>query len=323
MFGFKKSSKREAEQKTPVTDTAVKSESESTVQKEKINFYVPDFYSNSALYILLADFIEHIPKWFYDDFKIAAAYGSFPNCIWNGGRVFLDRIDKASMELVVNELNKRGIAVRYTFTNPVIEEKHMSDTFGNLCLDVANNGMNEVLVNAPCIEEHVRANYPNYKIISSVTKCLRTVEQVEEELEKDYYLVVLDTALNKDERIFNIAKRDRLELLVDHSCRLNCPRREQHYIEVGTSQLNFSQTSFVCPHTVKTFEELMKTEHIIDRDLMNERYIPCGFKHFKLDGRAFMAETLVDTLMHYMVRPEYREKVKGIIRKEIYNNEDW
>lgn len=58
----------------------------ASITKEKVHFYVPDFYSNAGLYCMLADFIEHIPQWFFDDFKISAAYGSFPNCIWNGGR---------------------------------------------------------------------------------------------------------------------------------------------------------------------------------------------------------------------------------------------
>ena len=89
--------------------------------KEKINFYVPDFYSNAPLYIMLADFMQTLPQWFYDDFKISAAYGSFPNCIWNGGRVGFDKITRPVMDVVIQELNKRGIAVRYTFTNPLLE----------------------------------------------------------------------------------------------------------------------------------------------------------------------------------------------------------
>lgn len=114
-------------------------------KKEKINFYVPDFFKYATLYCMLADFIEHIPQWFYEDVKISAVYGSFPNCIWNGGRANYGAINRPIMQQTIEELNKRGIAVRYTFTNPLLEEKHMSDVYSNICLELADNGKNEVL----------------------------------------------------------------------------------------------------------------------------------------------------------------------------------
>ncbi len=277
--------------------------------KEKIHFYVPDFYKNAALYMLLADFIEHIPQWFYDDFDIAAAYGSFPNCIWNGGRTTFDGINRAIMDKVVEELNNRNIAVRFTFTNPLIEEKHLNDTFANICLEAANNGKNEVLVNTQIIEDYVRTNYPNYK-------------EVEEELDKDYYLVVLDSALNNEPGIFDIAKRDRLELLVDHGCKVNCPNRINHYIEIGKSQLAFKNPDINCPYVFASFDEIMQREHSITRERMNNQFIPGGFKHFKLDGRSFPPEKLVDSILYFMVLPEYREKMKDIIKKEVYKNQN-
>lgn len=291
-----------------------------TTEKEKINFYVPDFYNNVALYMMLADFVENIPQWFYNDFKIAAAYGTFPNCIWNGGRSSIDRIDRDLMDRIVKELNDRGIAVRFTFTNPLLEEKHMKDIFANICLETANNGKNEVLVNTQVMEDYVREYYPGYKIISSTTKCIKTIEGVEEELNKDYYLVVLDSSLNNDEKIFSLKERGRLELLVDHCCRVNCPNRELHYNEIGKAQLEYRNTKFKCAHQVATFDEIMSREHSITRDRMNEKFIPGGIKHFKLDGRTFTPEKLVDSILYFMVRPEYREHLKGIIKKEIYQN---
>lgn len=289
---------------------------------EKIHFYVPDFYRNGPLYMLLADFIEHIPQWFYDDFDIAAAYGSFPNCIWNGGRTSFGYVDADAMEKIVEELNKRKIAVRHTFTNPLIEEKHLSDIFANICLETSNNGMNEVLVNTEILEDYIRTNYPDFKIISSTTKCLKTIKEVEEELKKDYYLVVLDSALNNDPAIFDIEGRDRLELLVDHGCQVNCPNRTAHYIDVGKNQLAYRHSKFQCPHIGATFEDIMKREHSITRERMDEVFVPGGFKHFKLDGRGFKPEKLVDSLLYFMVKPEFRPKVKDIIKKEIYKNQE-
>lgn len=294
-------------------------------KKEKINFYVPDFFKYATLYCMLADFIEHIPQWFYEDVKISAVYGSFPNCIWNGGRANYGAINRPIMQQTIEELNKRGIAVRYTFTNPLLEEKHMSDVYSNICLELADNGKNEVLVNTQVIEDYVRKNFPSFKIISSTTKCLRTFDLVEKELEKDYYLVVLDSALNKDERVFSLKERGRLELLVDHGCRMNCPNREQHYIASGHAQLTYDNPKFhTCPYVVNNqdFAAHMTKENFISREMITEKYVPGGIRHFKLDGRSFQLEKLVDSLMYYMVKPEYREQVKAIIKKEVYLNGD-
>lgn len=292
--------------------------------KEKFHFYVPGFYENYATYIILSDFMDHMPQWFYDDFKISAIYGCFPNCIWNGGRTTFGSINRPMMEKVVEEFNKRNIAIRYTFTNPLLEEKHMSDTFGNVLLEVADNGKNEVLVNTACIEEHVRKNYPSFKIISSTTKCIRTVEGAAEELKKDYYLVVLDSALNRDPKIFDLEERGRLEMLVDHGCRLNCPNREAHYRASGIAQLRYDNPKFmVCPYVKQPhFSDLMTRENFISRDDITNVYVPGGFRHFKLDGRSFPPEKFVDSLLYYMVLPEYRDQIKAILKKEVYGNKD-
>jgi len=292
--------------------------------KEKFHFYAPGFFENYATYIILADFIEHMPQWFYDDFKISAIYGCFPNCIWNGGRTTYGAINRPMMEKIVEEFNKRDIAIRYTFTNPLLEEKHMVDFYGNVLLDVANNGKNEVLVNAPAMEAYVRKNYPDYKIISSTTKCIRTIEGVAEELKKDYYLVVLDSALNRDPKAFELEERGRLELLVDHGCRLNCPNREAHYRASGIAQLTYDTPKFItCPYVGHPdFADIMTRENFISREDITNVYYPGGFRHFKLDGRSFPPEKFIDSLMYYMVLPEYREKIKAIIKKEVYHDQN-
>lgn len=300
------------------TKVETKEDKQPTVKKN--HYYLPDFFRNAALYIMLADFMEHIPEWFYEDIELSAAYGSFPNCIWNGGRTLLGDINKTRMIKTIEEFNKRGIAVRYTFTNPLIEEKHLNDIFANICMEVANNGQNEVLVNSPILEDYLRSKYPNFKYISSTTKCLKTVAEVEAEFDKDYYLVVLDSTLNNTDEIFQMRHRDRIEVLVDHGCRVDCPNRVKHYIACGQAQLNYDVSQFPrCKAVERTFEELKQNGSFITREMILGKYNESGFQHFKLDGRSFEPEKLVDSLMYYFVKPEYQEKMKGIIKKEIYD----
>ena len=97
-----------------------------------LNFYLPDFYNNANLICLMADLLKHYPDNFYDDIRIGAAYGSFPGAIWNGGRVIWGIEHREAMEKMIKEYNDRGIAVRYTFTNPFIEEQYFLDKISSV-----------------------------------------------------------------------------------------------------------------------------------------------------------------------------------------------
>lgn len=283
------------------------------------NFYLPDFYNNCNLICFIADMMEQAPECFYEGVKIPAAYGCFPNSIWNGGRTYMDRITKNMMEKTISELNSRGIAVRYTFTNPVIEEKHLNDTFCNLCLELAKDKGNEVLVNSPLLENYIRENYPSFKLISSTTKCLSTIDEIAAELEKDYYLVVLDSAMNSMPEIFNLEHRDRLEVLVNHRCEDNCPRRRAHYIHQGKSQLEFAESSFpACQNLGKDFYQLMYNKNFLTNDMIFGKFSEGGFHHFKLDGRGWGVRNVVESFVYYLVKPEWRDKVRQVIFREIY-----
>lgn len=285
----------------------------------ELNFYLPDFYSNCSLICFMADMMKQAPECFYEGAKISAAYGSFPNAIWNGGRIFLDRITKQKMIKVIDELNSRGIAVRYTFTNPLVEEKHLQDTFCNLCLELGDKKGNEVLVNSPILEQYIRENYPSYQLISSTTKCLTKKEDIEAELEKDYYLVVADSALNNTPELFNMSHRDRIEVIVNHRCEDNCPKRRAHYLAQGKAQMEFADLEFpACQNLGRDFWQLMNNHSFITNEMIHGQYVDAGFRHFKLDGRGWGFRNLVESFVYYLVKPEWRDKVRMVILKEVF-----
>lgn len=284
-----------------------------------INFYLPDFTHNQGLILMLSDFMNRFPEMFYDDIKISASYGSFPNCIWNGGRNTFNRVTAEDIKRNLDEFNKRGIAIRYTFTNPLIEEKHVNDTFCNLCLELANNGMNEVIINSPILEKHIRENWPKFRLISSTTKCLAKDVLIQEELNKDYYLVVLDSAMNNTDEIFTLDKKEKLELIPDHFCQDNCPVRKQHYDAIGRAQLTFSKCEFPpCKNIAREFYEIQKNRSFITNEMIHGKYKEAGFRHYKLDGRGFPPRKVIDSFLYYLVRPEYIDKMKNITMKELY-----
>ena len=290
------------------------------MQSDTINFYLPDFYTNCNLICFIADLQKAAPDCFYPDVRIASAYGSFPNCIWNGGRVVLDYITKDKMKSVIEAYNSRGIAVRYTFTNPLIEEKHLGDSLCNMAMELADGGSNEILVNSPILEEYVREKYPKYPIISSTTKCLYDLESIKAEMEKDYYLVVLDSAMNYSEELFKLDHRDRMELIVDHFCQDNCPRRKTHYNILGKCQMEFSNppADFTCKNIDREFFQIMENKSFISTEMIFGKFKDAGFRHFKLDGRSYLPHRLIASFLYYLVKPQWHDQMWQIILREVY-----
>ncbi len=284
---------------------------------KEINFFLPGFYENFHAIICLADMMKSEPELFFPNIKIGAAYGCFPGSIWNGGRVILGGCTKQEMEYALYEYNRRDIAVRYTFTNPLLQKIHLMDTYCNLCMELGDNGKNEVIVNLPLLEELIRKMYPGYGIISSTTKCIKEIDAVERELEKDYRLVVLDSALNNTDKLFEMEHKDKIELIVNHYCMDNCPRREEHYREVGRCQLEFSEIDFgKCDRINIDFSEIMKNRSFISTEDLYGKYYDAGFHNFKLDGRGFQKNKILESFVYYLVKPEYRDRVFSRLVKQ-------
>lgn len=87
-----------------------------------------------------------------------------------------------------------------------------------------------MLVVSPILEAYIRKNYPGFTINSSTCKEIRGIEGVNEELKKDYGLVVLDYNLNNQfGELQKITDKSRCELLVNACCIPECPRRGEHY----------------------------------------------------------------------------------------------
>jgi collagenase-like PrtC family protease len=274
-----------------------------------INIFLPGFYENFRTIIFLHDWMQNEPHLFNEGMRISAAYGCFPGNIWNGGRVIIGLASKEEITYALREYNSRGIAVRYTYTNPCLEQIHLLDTYCNLCMLLANNGKNEVLVNSDLLEDFIRLNYPSFKIISSTTKCLYDLELIQKELEKDYHLVVLDSAMNNTDTLFTLDHKEKIELIVNHYCADNCPRRKEHYQLVGKAQLEYGHISFPCENIRRSFQEIQKNASFISPDLIYSKYIEAGFRNFKLDGRAFKKEKVLESFAYYLAKPEYRSQV--------------
>lgn len=289
-----------------------------------INFYVPNFWQLYNLNTTLVEYMRGHPEKFYDDINIASIYGNFPSCIWNGGRTMVGpRAEPENVKATIEGLNELGIAARFTFTNCLLEEKHLSDEYCNMIMQAASNGMNEVVINSPILEKYLREEYPNFKYISSTTKCLSNEQDIFDEAEK-YYLTVLDYRKNIDipflQKIRDSGKSDKYELLINAYCSPNCNKRDIHYIYLSRLQLQeFKGVPHFCDNTLDTFYQVLEAYPTVLKvpdlyEIYNKEF---GFRHFKIEGRTANFFDVLESYIYYMVKPEWKDKVRLDLCKEV------
>jgi len=283
--------------------------------EKKVYWHLPGFYVYFYLNQIIINLMKEYPDKFYPGYTVGSVYGTFPGAIWNGGRAVFGLSSKKEIETIISTFNKFGVPVRFTWTNSLLEEEHVYDTYCNLIMESANNGKNQVLVNRDVLEKYLRDKYPDFEYISSTTKRILSKERLAEELKKDYKLVVLDYDLNHNTGVLNDLKEyaDRIEILVDEICYPNCPKRVEHYRDESKMQLTFDKgTVFDCPNTKTrpTFAECKKRPAFISKEEI-KTYTDMGYVNFKLVGRGLPKEMVIDSYMYYLVMDEYRDEIRS------------
>ncbi len=293
----------------------------------EINYHLPSFTDHFSLNILLDTYMKEHPERFRDGVRIASVFGSFSGAAWNGGRNVPGNYNPKLNEKIMKEFNSRGIPLRFTFTNPMLTEQHLSDKPCNEILKMAENGMNEVIVMSPILEQYIRENYPGYKITSSTCKQIRDMDDLNRELEKDYNLVVLDYNWNnRFDDLERIKDKAKCEVLVNAYCHPNCPNRGEHYRRIGKMQLELSSIAQsglnigmkninkrdegVCPFGVQNILTIKDFKTHVSPDVIEEKYLPMGFSQFKIEGRLIGDIEMLEMYIYYLVKPEYKDTAR-------------
>lgn len=287
-----------------------------------INFYLPDFYYFYPINSTIINILYAEPEKFNPDIKIGALYGCFPNQIWNGGRAVTGI--SADIDNIINTIrviNDLEVPVRFTYTNSLLTEEHLEDKHCNFVTECANNGMNEILVNSPLLEDYLREKYPNFKYISSATRCIRDINKLNELIDNGkYYLVLGDYRDNFNfDFLEKINQKDKVEILIDPWCDPDCKIREYHYKVLNQIQLGIESDEYPkCEWEGASWQEIQKAGHIIKVEDLYTKYVDMGFKHFKLEGRNMHPMHVIDSYVYYLVKPEYRDEIRNILVREQY-----
>lgn len=291
--------------------------------QQKVKFHLPGLRYNFPLNMLLVSLMEKKPEFFREGIEIGSFFGEFPTSIWAGGRFTNgDQCDAKFIRGVVKAINDKGISVRYTYTNPILNEYDLENDYCNFCMEVADNGMNEVLVVSPILEKYIREKYPNFKVNSSTCKEIKDMGKLNEELKKDYALVVLDYNLNNQfDKLEQIEDKERCEILVNAVCVPNCPRRGEHYRHIGKQESIVLKNRKLPPDKQipvpgwyceygenNTLYDIMSYPTYVSPEAIWEKYVPMGFTNFKIEGRTAGIFSLVNTYCFYLMKPEYRDQ---------------
>ncbi len=281
-------------------------------------FHLPGLFEFTAFYREFLPLWRGRPEYFRAECEIASIYGAPGDCLWGGGRVGFGTDDAREVAALLRDY---GLSARLTYSNSLLRPEHLSDAKCNaLCALFEHSGgaENGVIVHSELLLDYLRAHYPGLYLVSSTTKVLTRWEDFAAELAREEFrFVVPDFRLNKQlSRLYALpqVQKDKVEFLCNECCDFRCTERSACYESVSRLALGEETQPHVCraPGAGEgyVFSRAIKNPGFISPDQIRTLYLPMGFSNFKLEGRGLGNALLLEFLLSYLVRPEYRLKVR-------------
>ena len=251
-------------------------------------------------------------------FFLDAVFGGQP-CLWHSGRVIRNPIpaDKLEeeMHLLLDEYTKRGISCRLNFSAPDVDVSMLGDKKSNLMLRILaeHNTCREnphgVIVASDPLREYVRDRYPDLFITASVIKTAYAhpsgsdTPEWYDDLASRFDMVVVRSDRNLSLSFLNaIEHKEKMELILNSECVLNCPMRVPHYQymqDIGrgivSSIPKFNALMEKCRERKGELPNIALTQTQVDR------IFDLGFRHFKLAGREMSWQNWRETNARFLV----------------------
>lgn len=278
-------------------------------------FHLPGLYEFHELYKLFIPLFYEHREYFYDWCAISSIYGSPSDFLWSGGRLSI--ADNNTAE-VLSLLNKHSISPRLTFSNSLLEEKHLADKKCNNLCKTYNQNKGGIIIHSDLLLDYLQKEYPNLYYISSTTKVITDKEKLIEELNrKEFTYVVPDFRLNKQLFDLDQKQKDKVEFLCNECCYTGCTERKKCYENVSRINLDMDVEEHLCkaPYASEgyVFSRAMESPAFISIEDIQNVYLPQGFSNFKIEGRSLGSALVLEFLLYYLTKPEYQLKVREAI----------
>lgn len=290
----------------------------------KADFHLPGLFEFIEFYKVFLPLYKNHREWFYKWANIASIYGAPADCLWGGGRV---GFGQDNISNVLSLLKEYEISGRLTFSNSLIQKKHLADKkCNNLCalFEKAGNSSgikNGVIVHSDLLLEYLEDKFPGLYFVSSTTKVITDFDLLKKELQrKDFRFVVPDFRFNNQmEKLceLNGAEKSKMEFLVNECCWTGCKDRKICYENVSRKSLGEDCADHICKapggKEGYLFSKAMENPSFISGEDIVNRYLPAGFVNFKIEGRSLGSAILLEFLLYYLVKPQYHLKVREAI----------
>ena len=284
-------------------------------------YHLPGLFEFHELYRRFLPLFRGHRDWFYNWCSIGSIYGAPAGCRWDGGRAGFGEEDPREAAALMREY---GISARLTFSNLLLQEEDLQDPRCNrLCALFEKNGPvpGGVILSSDLLLDYLRERYPGFYFVSSTTKVLTDFRQLKEELERPAFrYVVPDFRLNKAwDRLDSLedALKGKVEFLCNECCWFECPERKACYENVSRKNRgeDCGEHRCVSPYAQRgyRFSDAMENPGFIGIREIRELYLPRGFTHFKIEGRSLGSAVVLEMLLYYLVRPEYRLRVREAV----------
>lgn len=286
-------------------------------------FELPDSPNTRKVNFLVIKIMRDYPEWFVEDLEIEAVYGCPAGCIWNGGCINYKQEELLSREIIeiFDSYNKLGVSYRLTFTNRLLEAKHIDDFVGNTILKCGHKDINAVIVANDKIEKYVLSNFPKYNIIQSVCRVYETDDDINNNSQNN--LLCLPIRYNNDfEKLSKLNYPNNLMVLVNEFCpNSNCPFCKEHYETDNKYTLGLTSRSMDCVY-MEEGKDIIKTGKVLEHHINQELYglyEEIGINHFKINGRGRSALRIVPEYAKYLVKEKYKDFFVEKILNELGN----
>jgi hypothetical protein len=138
-------------------------------------------------------------------------------------------------------------------------------------------------------------------------------------------MVVLDYNLNYANIFSQLEHPQNIEIMLSEACPDACPFRYDHYQVESRHILNAEKDRYevlTCAHPkirYSTFYDyLKKNKATLTVEQINDLHDTYGLENFKIAGRDYDEITYVESLIYYLIKPEYKDYVRQLILLEIF-----
>ena len=138
---------------------------------------------------------------------------------------------------------------------------------------------------------------------------------------------------NRFDELEKVADKERCEVLVNACCVPGCKRRADHYRQIAKNErIALANRSlppnkrkplipWECVYGDNSMPSITRTYAThISPDAIWDKYLPMGFRNFKIEGRSANLFSLVKTYSYYFSKPEYKEDVELILLTNLVSN---